>query len=165
MTQSIFGDERLDVVRLAIEDSAVDDASNLGDDSDLTTIVSRRTRLIQRKTADAADAIEYEYRDAEYEYVHEHEKNRMTESSAAIHRSHEAGQIYLRKKTICRPGQILDDVRVLCRTFCGFALTMGHAIHWLTPTATCCRGSAAVDSSQSVQSVSSVVRCRRCVVQ
>ena len=34
------------------------------------------TRLIQRKKAVAANAIEYEYRDAEYEY----EKNRIPES-------------------------------------------------------------------------------------
>ena len=80
MTQPIFDDERLDVDRLAIDDSAVDNASNLFGDSDLRTIVSLLTRLVQRNTADASAAIEYEYeyeyRDAEYEY----EENRMTES-------------------------------------------------------------------------------------
>ena len=76
MTRPIFDNERLDVDRLAIDDRAVDDASNLCGDSDLRTIVSLLTRLIQRKTADASDAIEYEYRYAEYEY----EENRMTES-------------------------------------------------------------------------------------
>ena len=76
MTQPMFDDKRLDAARLAIDDSAIDDASNLRGESDLRTIVSMLTRLIQRKTVDASDAIEYEYRDAEYEY----EKNRIPES-------------------------------------------------------------------------------------
>jgi hypothetical protein len=59
MTQLSFAHERLDVYRLAIDD---------GGKSDLKRIVSMRTRLIQRQKTVAADAIEYEYRDAEYEY-------------------------------------------------------------------------------------------------
>jgi len=112
MTQPIFDDERLDVDRLALEDSAVDDASNLGDDSDLTTIFSRLTRLIQPKTADASDAIEYEYRVAEYEY----EENRMTESSRSDPPEPRCRAVLPElKKPICRPGQTLDDVRLLSR--------------------------------------------------
>ena len=78
MTQPMFDDKRLDAARLAIDDSAIDDASNLRGESDLRTIVSMLTltRLIQRKKADASDAIEYEYRDAEYE----DEENRIAES-------------------------------------------------------------------------------------
>ena len=50
--QPTFDDERLDVYRRSI----------------LKNIVSMLTSLIQRKQPLAADAIEYEYRDAEYEY-------------------------------------------------------------------------------------------------
>ena len=47
---------------------AIDDESNLRGKADLKGIVSMLTRLIQRKPSVAGDAIEYEYRDAEYEY-------------------------------------------------------------------------------------------------
>jgi hypothetical protein len=58
MTQLSFDHERLDVYRLAIDS---------GDKADLKRIVSTRTRWIQQEKTVAADAIEYEYRDAEYE--------------------------------------------------------------------------------------------------
>ena len=47
---------------------AIDDKSNRQGKSDLKRIVSILARLIQRTHTVAEDAIEYEYRDAEYEY-------------------------------------------------------------------------------------------------
>ena len=76
MTEPMFDDERLDVDRVAIDDRAIDDAPNLRGESDLGRIVSMQTRLIQRKKADASDAIEYECRCAECEYG----ENRIPES-------------------------------------------------------------------------------------
>jgi hypothetical protein len=58
MTQLSFDHERLDVYRLAIDS---------GDKSDRNGLCLL-TRLIELKRTVAADAIEYEYRDAEYEY-------------------------------------------------------------------------------------------------
>ena len=54
-----------DVLRVC---DAVDDQSNRQGKSELKRIVSMLTRLIQRTHTVAKDAIEYEYRDAEYEY-------------------------------------------------------------------------------------------------
>jgi four helix bundle protein len=48
--------------------NGIDDESNCQGKSDLKRLVSMLTRLIQRSTPVAEDAIEYEYRDAEYEY-------------------------------------------------------------------------------------------------
>ena len=47
---------------------AIDDEANRRGKSDLKRIVSMLTRLIQRNQTVGGDAIEYEYRDAEYEY-------------------------------------------------------------------------------------------------
>jgi hypothetical protein len=54
-----------DVLRVC---DAVDDESNRHGKSELKRIVSMLTRSIQRGQSVAEDAIEYEYRDAEYEY-------------------------------------------------------------------------------------------------
>ena len=48
--------------------AGIDDESNIDGKSQLKRIVSMLTRLIQRSQSVAENALEYEYRSAEYEY-------------------------------------------------------------------------------------------------